>query len=271
MIPRTRFGRAHLWVCAAVLVLASTVARGDEGVPKNWQIDHSEITESIDGVEHLVVTNTLGTVRLNSGAKNIDGQMLAQSATADPRTIEADVRRDGATLHLDVVLRGDAPDEEPELWTRRQVDLALAIPPGLAVTVTTVDGGVETKGLDAPLHVTTGDGEVIIRGSHAAKVVTAQGSVRMIARDQQRGGEIHLESTNGDVRLDLMETSTGAVDVSTRGAITTDYSIDIKSRPGGTHKTGRIEFGGEGPAVRLESANGAIRVGRLIDMERGAS
>ncbi|MEO1365788.1 MAG: hypothetical protein AAFX50_01340 [Acidobacteriota bacterium] len=249
--------------------MAATVASGDESMPKNWQIDHSEITESVEGIERLVVTNTLGTVRLNAGATNIDGQMLVQSATADPRTIETDVRRDGATLHLEVVLRGDAPEEEPELWTRRHVDVALAVPPGLAVTVTTGDGSVDAKGLDAPLQVTTGDGDVMILGSHAARVVTAQGSVYMIARERRRGGEIHIESTNGDLRLDLMETSSGGVDVASRGAITTDFSIDIESRPGGNHKTGRIDFGGDGPAVRLESANGAIRIGRLIDVERG--
>lgn len=115
-------------------------------------------------------------------------------ATLEPG---ASVSRSGRHSRLHV------PRDGSRRW---QVDAKyrVTLPPGAALTVSVVNGGVKTSGLDGLQELTTVNGQVAARGARQGVVLkTVNGGVEGALAALPRGASVRAETVNGSILLTL--------------------------------------------------------------------
>ncbi|GAA1831851.1 hypothetical protein GCM10009836_07320 [Pseudonocardia ailaonensis] len=147
--PRRRPGRRGLLIGAVIavaLLLAGTGAAIAFGVSRATALESRTITETFAGAREIVVDLDEGSVRLTA-ATGPDVQVRTIPAwTPGYEPAHSRALTDGV-----LTVRGDCPDFDLGC----EVDQEIAVPAGVAVRISTVDGAVHAAGLDVPRFAAT--------------------------------------------------------------------------------------------------------------------
>jgi hypothetical protein len=207
---------------------------------------------------------------------NINGTI--QASPADDGRVDVIVRRrasarsdEAARALLDTVtMREDVSPERVSLGVEREegrpfagrgvfVEYELRLPPGVRASLTTENGDVRVEGLSGAITASTTNGRVVGRAlSGGLEARTVNGGID-VAFDGL-ASDTHLATVNGGIRVLVGPGVRATLDASAvNGGVSVDeaLSFDAGTRDR-THLTGRLNDGG--PALRLETINGAVRV-----------
>ncbi len=250
-----------------LLILAAFAStRGVAGSQvEGWTLERREWSRSMDGVERLHLYCDWGDVRVE-GVEGERADLVAavQQREGDEAEFEVAVERRGSELVVVVGFTG-VSGEDPDPRELRRADVALSLPARTALEVVTKAGLIEVRELAGRAMLTSDRGRVDFVGAGGLTARTESGDVRALFRSSSWGANtVSVTTGTGDIRIELLEGAAATVTIETRGAITTDYSIDIRKDPEGTRKTATARIAGGGPAMSLVSQRGAVRLISLI-------
>ena len=150
------------------------------------------------------------------------------------------------------------------------VDVVATVPPGAAVVVRTLAGGVAVDGPLGDLDVGVGAGTVVVgrAASRALRVDVRAGDVTVTAAAFPAGARWTVETGAGDVDLSVPDGASARIDASTDEGRVADRGLPEAARvvrSGG----GRLDatLGRGGADVRLHTAAGTVTVGAATDID----
>lgn len=205
---------------------------------------------------HVVITTDNG-VRLRPG----DGDRAAVAPH-----VTSDWSRGDGTWTLDLSCTDRDGHEDPAC-PRMPV---VTVPPGIPVTVTARNAGVDAAGIEAELDLTTVNGDVTVtrsgRDDASVRLTTRNGSVRAEAL---RSGTLHAVTVNGDVTIGSSAAPGSLTAATTNGSVRVELPRDAPAyRTTATARNGRttVTVPGAtdkaGHAMALSTVNGDVTASR---------
>jgi len=140
------------------------------------------------------------------------------------------------------------------------VHYSVRVPASTEVKVTTINGGIELRGLAGRVTASATNGGVVGREiSGPIDASTVNGGVEVgLAQVAEPG--VKLECTNGGIKLQLPRDAKAdiAARISNGGIETSNLQLDASGEQNRRQLDGRLNGGG--PRIRLEGTNGGIRI-----------
>jgi DUF4097 and DUF4098 domain-containing protein YvlB len=240
-------------------------------------------TVAVTGTPAVVVETFNGSVEVTAASgpgsvvvawtKRGSSPDSVEAARADLAHVEVTVASEGGTVRV-VARRTDGRAAHAS-----GARFAVAVPRGCPLTLTSSNGRLLARGLDAPVSARTSNGRVTVEGGRGAlSLATSNGAV-------EAGGEavvLSAESSNGSVRFSgsladgahSATTSNGSIEVAlpagarftldaktSNGKVVCDFPLSPGGEAGRTSLRGTV---GADPRSRLtlETSNGSIEVRR---------
>ena len=139
------------------------------------------------------------------------------------------------------------------------VDFEVRVPQGVLFTGRTVNGSVRATGLTADAIATTVNGSVRVSTTGLAQANTVNGSITVRMGRANWNDELHFETVNGAITLELPDELNADVAASTvNGSLSSDWPMTVRGRWGPKHMNGKIGNGGR--QLALETVNGDIEL-----------
>ena len=139
------------------------------------------------------------------------------------------------------------------------VDYTLRVPPRVTLAVQTVNGHIETRGVDGETQLTTVNGRIDAEhsGTSEFSAHTVNGRVRATFLRDFNGAQ--LKTVNGGVEAILPPSASFACDVSqVNGDFQTVFPLSIHSHPGSRRVSGDVNGGKY--ELRITTVNGDIQL-----------
>lgn len=266
---------ATLLGLAAILALPAPPAKGQTAQEQDpfappepeWTIERFRWTGAVEGGTLVTVTNEFGDIRTRSSeSAEIDVSAVIQKredleAEAEVSVVESEagvlveVRFPEASIDPGLLAPGRRPD--------RRVDLVVFLPTGAELDARTVRGLIEAKGLGGAARLRSERGDLVVRTTSSVDARTEHGSIAVVLRGLRWPSPPRLETLTGDIRLELPRSIDAVAHLSTRGEITTDYSIDIERD--GLLRTGVATIGEGGQELFIDTNKGGVKLLETIE------
>jgi hypothetical protein len=160
----------------------------------------------------------------------------------------------------------------------QRIDLVLYVPKDHAVTVRTLFGTIESRGVKSDLDLGTDSGEIAVRGTAGTvQARTNEGRIEVTLEDGARPGSVQrLASRTGSIAINVSDRLDAEVKLSTSHQFSTDYSLTVEHRDSeepnkvATAVVGTPKSGKDKAQVVLESLVGEVRLlrkGVFVDPE----
>ena len=149
--------------------------------------------------------------------------------------------------------------------TDMQASFEVALPPGVGVDASTVNGRVVVTEAAGNVRAETVNGDIraTTTGASALALTTVNGSIRARAASLADGAPVELRTVNGSVTAELPTALDAEVRLSTvNGHIATDYPIQFSGKADRRDIRGTIGQGGR--TVELKTVNGAVELRRAV-------
>lgn len=190
--------------------------------------------------------------------------------------LRLDVAADGNGVSLHVGARDDCPGRDDECdGCRVDFQFDVRVPPGTIIDASTVmDGKVEIDGVDGPVSATNVNGPVEVTGIRDCRELASVNGDVTARFSSPPSQDCNFETINGDIVLDLP--ATAGLDLALdllNGDVRSDLPAEPYSRPATVErvvddgrsvyrlqKLGGLRVGAGGPAFRIESMNGDLRI-----------
>jgi hypothetical protein len=116
----------------------------------------------------------------------------------------------------------------------QRIDLVLYVPQAHPVTVRTVAGVIESRGLKSDIDLVTDSGEIAVRGTDGTvQARTGDGRIEITLEDGARPGSVQrIVSRTGGVTVNVSDKLDAEVRLSTSHQFSTDYSLTVEHRDG---------------------------------------
>lgn len=143
--------------------------------------------------------------------------------------------------------------------TDMAVNFEVAIPAGVRLDASTVNGNVNATGVSAGLHASTVNGNVRASGGAPVSVRSVNGEVTVALDALGAADSVSAKTVNGNVTVTVPADFQGSVELMTvNGAVGSDLPVTTSGSLGGRRLTGQI---GSAPrSLKLESVNGTVRI-----------
>ena len=214
----------------------------------------------------IQVENVYGSVYLRFGG--YEDQLDIRSTVQQPEGAAAidfqPAERDGRFVAVPHLPAGVA------LAEGQRIDLVLYVPKGHPVTVRSVFGVVESRGLKGDIDLATETGDIAVRGTDGTvQARTGEGRIEVTFEGTARPGSMQrLSSRTGNIAVIVSDKLDVEVRLSTSQLFSTDYSLTIEHLDGkepnkiATAVVGTPKSGNEKAQVVLESLVSEIRLQR---------
>lgn len=259
--------RTHriLWVCVLAGLLAVPQTRSTAtDIPEDWLIDNQRWTEPTTGAELIEVRNFHGDVRIRpADEEEIFLSAMIQRHVDDPLRAEIDTTREDATFRVEVRYPdvGDFdPAEHPEAWSKRRVDLTVYVPAKRPLTVETLRGLVEIKGLNHGITARSTSGDIVLATAGHATAKTERGSITARFADTDWESAVELETLTGSIAVTLPPSADVTATLATSGELTTDFSLTVEHPAESQHKTASARIGKGSSELSITSKRGSLKL-----------
>jgi len=262
---RSMAGAAVLVIAAASLaacdVAVNTLHGGNARAEQLWSR-----TYTLAGAESTVdIVNVNGAITVEA----VDGNTLdikahitvrgatEEAAQAALKQIEMVEQASSGTVRLEARF--------PKELGRRSVEVTYTVraPRTAKLNLATVNGQVTVAGVLGGVKAETTNGNVVGRGLGNAVIAgTTNGEIK-IQMATLGGNGISLETTNGTIELKLPEDAKATVSARCVNGGISVSDLAFEKVGEGTRRKLDGKINGGGSAVRLETVNGSIRVGRV--------
>ncbi len=225
--------------------------------------------------EALRIENPFGDVRLRYGGDageievlSVMQQLRPDGIRLETRVIEGD---DGLTIDVGWAEKPGVENPPRPAGDRSRADLAVLVPEGAAVTVETLEGLIETRGVHGGAVLRSRTGNIRIhKHVGAVSAMTDDGSIAAVLLTGTTEEEQVFESRTGPVEIWVSADARLDVTLETSGSITTDFSIEIEHHDEKEpDKIGRAVLGAGGPELRIRSRRGPVALRRVATPRKG--
>lgn len=153
--------------------------------------------------------------------------------------------------------RGNSDWREP-LDVDMQYDIRL--PAGVALTVNTVDGNVDARGIDTPASIRSVDGSITFEGVAPEGLNTVDGAITATVTNTDWSHALSVRTVDGKIDLTLpAKTNAKVSGQSIDGEITSDFAVTVSGKWGPQSFHGEIGNGGS-PSIELRTVDGSIHL-----------
>ncbi len=157
--------------------------------------------------------------------------------------------------------------EGDALAAGQRFDLVAYIPQRHAVTVRTLAGSIESRGVQSDIALRSDSGDLAVRGNEGlVQAETGAGSIEAaFAGVATAGSRQRLATTTGTIIVGVTDALNAEVRLATSAPFTTDYSLDVVHHAGAEpNKSAHAHIGTPDPAqpavLELHSLRGEIRL-----------
>ena len=202
-----------------------------------------EVEPSSGNAVEVVAKKTAKGATPEAAKENLNRVEIVDASTAASIRVETKVQRDGGWLN-----HGNA-----------NVTYTVKVPANAELKFTTVNGGVEVRGVTGMIDAETTNGGVVARNvSGYINASTTNGGVDVdIAKLDERGAR--LECTNGGLKLRLPTDAKATISASiTNGGIDTS-GLQLETQES-TRRRLQARLNGGGPPINIEGTNGGIHI-----------
>jgi hypothetical protein len=264
-------GRIRVVLHVVILAIAAASLAACDVVVNSLEGGHAKAEQTwtrsytLTGADaRIEVVNVSGEIDVEA----TDGGAIDVKAVISVRGASEEAAREALKQ---VELREEAGPSQVRIETRypkplgRQgvsVRYTLRVPKAVSVSVETVNGGVTITGIQAGVRAETTNGNVKGRGlGSAITASTTNGTIDVGMNGL--AGDVSLETTNGSIELRLPELAKATVSARcvNGGISVSDLPFERVGEGSRRKLDGRINGGGA--ALKLETVNGSIRVGRV--------
>ncbi|MBT4521992.1 MAG: hypothetical protein HOC23_18490 [Halieaceae bacterium] len=251
-------------------LIALPVAVGDGSPYPNWLIERLEQSHDLTGIDYLRIENKYGDMRVRvSDDDTLSIYGVSQRHDEDPVLPKLVFKSEGLVASL-VVAYPENPANSgaslEALQLRRRIDIAVFVPRDLKINAQTTNGLIQVKGHQGFVEATTQKGDISVHSHHAVSLKSHAGNISAILRNPIPPQPSSITTHTGRIHVLFMEDASVLTEITTAGAITSDYSIDITPFPG-SHKKQAVAILGEGGAnLHIASERGAITLARNSEM-----
>lgn len=254
-----------LLVCAILAPLPGTPTLLEAAeIPDDWTIDNVRRSEPTGGAEFIELRNLHGDLRVRpADEEEISLSAMIQRHSDDPRLPEIRTSSEGSSFRIEV-LYPEANDTEPtplpDAWSKRRVDMTVFVPAKRPLTIETARGLIEIKGLNHGITARSASGDVVISTAGPVNATTEHGSITVRFSDTGWETPVELQTLTGSITVTLPQTADTAVEMTTYGEITTDFSLTIDRRPGSGRKTAQATIAGGKSKLFMTSNRGSLKL-----------
>jgi DUF4097 and DUF4098 domain-containing protein YvlB len=208
---------------------------------------------------------------------NVNGQILVEPSTGKTVEVVAKKTAKGGSVEdakralerIEIVDSSGAAGVRIETKVQRtggwfgsaaNVQYSIRVPSGGQLKFSTVNGGVELRGISGEIQAETTNGGITARevgGSIDAS--TTNGGVDIdLTQLGERGAR--LECTNGGIRLRLPSDAKASISASVSNGGIDVSGLDLDTTESSRQRL-EARLNGGGPQIRIEGTNGGIRIG----------
>lgn len=255
-------------LCLAVLTLAAT------GVAAATARETIDETFAFEPGARLDLDNVNGSVRLEAWDRDeihvvAEKKMRAGSTSrAEELLSELEVRLEPSAGGLTIETRPPRTSDGILSWlfgggSSGEVEFTIHLPREADLDVTTVNGGVEIRGVAGRLRLRSTNGRIDVEdGGGSVDAATTNGGISAELAELNGIDDLSLRTTNGGIRLTLPSDAGAELSAhTTNGSIATDLPVQIHGRLRRTRIEGTLNGGG--PELTLSTTNGSIRISSL--------
>jgi hypothetical protein len=253
-MPRLLVARAVTVASAAFLVAGCVV--GDTVLGARASMTETRALRS-DG--HFTLKNVNGRVVVTTWAEP-RVRIEAERAALNERALaQVRVEIEGEGGRVDVHTRLPRSGSWPFGGGSGKVDYRITLPAGAALSLETVNGGLEVEGVAGELRVKSVNGGVEIRGAKGPiHATTVNGGIKARYAAAPRDGSQRFSTTNGGITVTLPEGAGGGLEARTvNGSVSCELPLEVRE------KKRRLLEGRLGPGTAsfdLGTVNGSIHV-----------
>jgi Putative adhesin len=284
--------RNQVMLAAALVTAISAPATAQRGrrpdtTSRNTRQDRvtstsdTRFTPALKAGQRLSVSNVEGSVTVTQGrgqSAEIVAHKLVRRGNGDLVKAVLEETSNGyrvCTVYLSDPLDNDGCDRnrhsnnswrEP-LDVDMQYDIKL--PAGVALTVNTVDGAIEARGIDTPGSIRTVDGAITFDGVAPESLNSVDGAINATISNTDWPHSLMVRTVDGSIEITLPSRINARVTGNTiDGEITSDFALTVAGKWGPQSFHGDIGNGG-GPSLDLRTVDGAIRLRSSDGVKRG--
>ena len=266
--------RCLRYLAAAAVVLAFLFGSASRAEEPGVEIERREQFSTLEPGTTVFVRNEFGDVRARFGGYDgvVEVRAVLQQFASEGERLEVELEASTAGLLVTV---GDRPAGAKMLRTERQpgqkkrVDLVLFVPKGVHLTVATTDGEIEARGLRSDLRARSLSGAIEARSIHG-DLDLASGSGKIFAAPESLDHQTvqRFASESGDITLRLAEQGHFSCRATTRGWLSTDFTLAIESNPAEPAAKRALATIGKGTTpLEVQSRVGHLRLTRRPSAE----
>jgi hypothetical protein len=141
-----------------------------------------------------------------------------------------------------------------------QVEYHVKVPAGAEVKFTTVNGGIEVRGLTGRITAETTNGGVTTRDiGGQLEATTTNGGLDIEVSKMPEGG-VKLECTNGGIKFRLPRNARATISASIANGGISSHDLEIEQTGESNRRRLEGRLNGGGPRVQIEGTNGGITI-----------
>lgn len=263
---RCHFGWAALLTLLIVVPKSESIAggpvpqvRGGSGADPDWRIERSSQLHEVPTETSIRIENLRGDIRTRpSTGTLLEVSAVLQHDRRDPQPPELSLEeKDG---HVEVSVRYPGVDPTVPRRELQRADLTLYVPASSSLELRSETGDIEVRGHHGRLLATSQVGDLSLDASGSVRGHTERGAIDGILRPGGPDGTWRLQTETGAIRMRLGREATAVIQGTTRGLLTTDFSIEIERDLANGEKHFTAVVGTGGREMTLISLRGDIQL-----------
>lgn len=224
-----------------------------------WTLEREQLVKTLTTEKTVRIVNDFGNVYARTGEGQVEIATVAQRHDSDPYRLLLESRSENGVLIVEVKQRLEDGRKESATTEKRRLDLTLFLPPGVGLVVEAEDS-IETKKLRSDVDLLARKGHIVLDVYGRPKARAFDREIRGVLRGTDWTGTTEISTRSGDIQLYFMPEADVAIEATSMGELTTDFSLEIERKPGSRIKTGRAKLLSGKAGLKLFSEIGQIRI-----------
>lgn len=241
------------WIFPLALPAADAEPAGPVTERRDW-------VGKIKAGERVEIENPWGDVRVRFGGFEgaVEYHAVLQPLSPGPARLAIDAAPVAGGLRISTRVEGGTLPA----GAKDRVDLTVFVPKGAPLSVRTLRGAIEIRGVKSDVSALTDSGEISIRGVDGLVNTRNQRGATVVMLDRPAAhAKQSFESLTGDITLSFDAAAEPLITAATSGEISTDVSVTIVHRPHEEpSKIATARVGAGNSAVAVHSKRGNIHL-----------
>jgi len=214
-------------------------------------------------IKRIAIDNPWGEINIRSrDEREIGIHTVIQHLPPKFANVDFKTRRDGDTLHIDVVVAGaNATDDRASAGAR--ADLAVYLPTDLALKLSTRDSRIFATRRAGSIEATSDSGEIHASSLGQLTLKSNTGQIRAIAIGKDWQGPSEIVTGSGRIVLLVPTFGNVTLNADTGGALSTGFGLSVHPLPNGGHEA-HARYGAGTSSLRAHSTSGEIVLEQLV-------